>query len=319
MPNLPAASEHNILYEGGSTGVLLIHGLGGTPIELKRVARAVHAEGYTAACCTLAGHCGSESDLLATRWQDWYASIDAAFQRLSERCDRIVVGGLSLGAVLALHLAAQRPKQVHGLALYAPTLWYDGWSIPWYRFLLRLAVNTPIATRYRFMEREPYGIRDERIRAHLVAAMLSGDSSEAGLLCTPGPALRELLRLVAKVRPELPSIDAPTLLVHARNDDISDLRNSTYIASRLGGMVDLTVLDDSYHIVTLDRQRNVAIARTLDLLERVRTPRALGVMQRQYRESMATPKPAGGMVPMRPRLGRSGVGAVRRPLSECLR
>lgn len=317
MPNPSAASEHDILYEGGSTGVLLIHGLGGTPIELKRVARAVHAEGYTAACCTLAGHCGTESDLVATRWQDWHASVDAAFERLSERCDRIVVGGLSLGAVLALHLAAQRPNQVHGLALYAPTLWYDGWSIPWYRFLLRLAVNTPIATRYRFMEREPYGIRDERIRAHLVAAMLSGDSSEAGLLGTPGPALRELLRLVAKVRPELPSITAPTLLVHARNDDISDLRNSTYIASRLGGVVDLTVLDDSYHIVTLDRQRNIAIARTLDLLERVRSSNAVGVMQRQYRERMATPKAAGTVVPMRARLGRTVARAVKRPLSEC--
>lgn len=304
MPSLPAASEHDIFYEGGSTGMLLIHGLGGTPIELKRIARAMHAAGHTAVCCTLAGHCGSESDLLATRWQHWYASVDAAFQRLAQRCDRIAVGGLSLGAVLALHLAAQRPKQVHGLALYAPTLWYDGWSIPWYRFLLRLAVYTPVGARYRFMEREPYGIRDERIRAHLVAAMLGGDSSEAGLAGTPGPALRELWRLVAKVRPELPGITAPTLLVHARNDDVSSLRNSTYIAGRLGGVVDLTVLDDSYHIVTLDRQRDIAIARTLDLLERVGAPRGAGVMQRQYRECKAAPKPDGGLVQWRARLGR---------------
>ncbi|MDQ0349663.1 alpha/beta hydrolase [Ancylobacter vacuolatus] len=299
MQSLPAPSEHDILYEGGSTGVLLIHGLGGTPIELKRVARAVHAAGHTALCCTLAGHCGSESDLLATRWQDWSASVDAAYQRLSQRCDRIVVGGLSLGAVLALHLAAERPRQVHGLALYAPTLWYDGWSIPWYRFLLRLAVYTPFGARYRFMEREPYGIRDERIRAHLVAAMNSGDSSAAGLAGTPGPAVRELLRLVAKVVPELPGISVPTLLVHARNDDVSSLRNSTYIASRLGGAVDLTVLEDSYHIVTLDRQRNIAIARTLDLLERVRAPQGADVMQRQYRQGMPAPKPAGRLVRLR--------------------
>ena len=40
---------------------------------------------------------------------------------------------LAMGAVLALHLAAQRQDQVHGLALYAPTLWYDGWAMPWYR------------------------------------------------------------------------------------------------------------------------------------------------------------------------------------------
>lgn len=297
-------SEHDILYEGGSTGVLLIHGLGGTPIELKRVARAMHAAGHTALCCTLAGHCGSESDLLSTRWQDWSASVDSAFERLSQRCDCVVVGGLSLGAVLALHLAAQRPRQVHGLALYAPTLWYDGWAIPWYRFLLRFAVYTPIGARYRFMEREPYGIRDERIRAHLVAALNSGDSSEAGLAGTPGPSVRELWRLVTKVLPELPSITAPALLVHARNDDVSSLRNSTYIASRLGGAVDLTVLEDSYHIVTLDRQRNVAIARTLDLVERVRATQGAGVMQRQYRQGMRTPKPLGRLVRLRAGLDR---------------
>lgn len=295
MQSTQAASAHDIFYEGGSTGVLLIHGLGGTPIELKRVARAVHAAGHTALCCTLAGHCGSEADLLATRWQDWYASVDAAFQQLSQRCDRVVVGGLSLGAILALHLAARRPKEVRGLALYAPTLWYDGWSIPWYRFLLKLAVYTPIGTRYRFLEREPYGIRDERIRAHLVAAMLSGDSSEAGLVGTPGPALRELWRLVAAVRPELPSITAPAVLVHARHDDISSLRNSTYIAGRLGGIVDVTVLDDSYHIVTLDRQRNIAIDRTLDLLERVQAPKQGGVMQRQHRGPMARTTPVSGV------------------------
>ncbi|WP_425104619.1 alpha/beta hydrolase [Ancylobacter sp.] len=310
MQSQSIPSEHDILYEGGSTGVLLIHGLGGTPIELKRVARAVHAAGHTALCCTLAGHCGSESDLLATRWQDWAASVDSAFERLSQRCDRVVVGGLSLGAVLALHLAAQRPRRVHGLALYAPTLWYDGWSIPWYRFLLRFAVYTPIGARYRFMEREPYGIRDERIRAHLVAALNSGDSSEAGLAGTPGPAVRELWRLVAKVLPELPSITAPTLLVHARNDDVSSLRNSTYIASRLGAAVDLTVLEDSYHIVTLDRQRNIAIARTLDLIERVRLSQGASVMQRQFRQGMSVLKPEGRL--LRLRAGRDRVASQPR-------
>ncbi|TDU00714.1 esterase/lipase [Azorhizobium sp. AG788] len=281
------ASVHDILYEGGPTGLLLIHGLGGTPVELKRIARAVHAAGHTAYCCTLAGHCGTEADLVATRWQDWYASVEAAFDRLSARCERVVVGGLSLGAVLALHLAARRGSDVHGLALYAPTLWYDGWAMPWYRALLKVAVYTPIGRRYRFVEREPFGIRDARIRARVAAAMLGGDSAEAGLAGTPAHALRELWRISARVRRELPEVKAPAILLHARTDDISSLRNSTHIAGRLGGIADLTVLDDSYHIVTLDRQRNVVIERTLALMSRIGTSGAKPVMLRQS----STPMP----------------------------
>src|SRR6266704_3556380 len=70
--------------------------------------------------------------------------------------------GNRVGVLLIHGLAAVHPIRVHGLALYAPTLWYDGWAIPWYGFMLRMFISTPVAQRYRFMEREPYGIKDER-------------------------------------------------------------------------------------------------------------------------------------------------------------
>ena len=62
----PPQSASDIFLAGGSTGILLIHGLGGTPVELKLVARGLHAAGYTVHCCTLAGHCGTESYLANT-------------------------------------------------------------------------------------------------------------------------------------------------------------------------------------------------------------------------------------------------------------
>src|SRR6266704_4039890 len=154
--------DKSLFLPGNRVGVLLIHGLGGTPLELKSIARGLSASGFTVHCCQLAGHCGSEPDLLATGWRDWFASVEKALAVLEQRCSTIVVGGLSMGAILALRLAAVHPIRVHGLALYAPTLWYDGWAIPWYGFMLRMFISTPVAQRYRFMEREPYGIKDER-------------------------------------------------------------------------------------------------------------------------------------------------------------
>ncbi len=275
-----ANTEQSFTLGEGRTGVLLIHGLGGTPVELKLVAKGLARNGFKVHCCQLAGHCGTAEDLVATNWQDWYASVEQAFDKLRAECDTMVVGGLSMGAALALHLAAQRQEQVHGLALYAPTLWYDGWAMPWYRFMLHAGMATPLGrwivrTFYNFVETEPYGIKDPTIRAVVVAAMQSGDSTLAGVLTTPGDAVIELYRLVAEVKKELKSIEAPVFIVQAREDDLSSPRNTEYLQRNLGGLVDTLILDDSYHIVTVDRQRDLLIEGTcafgMRLASRMRT------------------------------------------------
>jgi len=260
-----APVDRSYSLAGGRTGFLLIHGLGGTPIELKYVAKGLARQGFTVHCCQLAGHCGSEADLLATGWTDWYESVSAALDRIRQDCDTVIVGGLSMGAVLALHAAAQRPHDVHGLALYAPTLWYDGWSTPWYRFIISICMMSRagqflLSRLYSFVEQEPYGIKDPYIRAVVTASLKSGDSTQAGILVTPGEAVRQLCLLVDVVRPELPSIKTPAFLVQAREDDLSSLKNSEYLQRHLGGLVDTLILDDSYHIVTVDRQRDLVIA-----------------------------------------------------------
>ena len=260
-----ATVDRSYSFAGGRTGFLLIHGLGGTPIELKYVAKGLARQGFTVHCCQLAGHCGDEADLLATGWPDWYQSVSIALDRIRKDCDTVIVGGLSMGAVLALHAAAQRPNDVHGLALYAPTLWYDGWSTPWYRFIIDICMMSRtgqflLSRLYRFVEKEPYGIKDPYIRAVVIASLKSGDSTQAGIMVTPGEAVRQLCLLVNEVRPELPSIKVPAFLVQAREDDLSSLKNSEYLQRHLGGLVDALILDDSYHIVTVDRQRDLVIA-----------------------------------------------------------
>lgn len=262
-----AIVDRSFLIERGPVGVLLIHGLGGTPIEMREVARKLAAAGHTVLCCQLEGHGGGSQELAATDFEAWYDSALRALTLLEERCETVLVGGLSMGAVLAALLAARQPERVKGLIMLAPTLRYDGWSIPWYSFLLRLLIDTPLGRRYQFVEREPYGVKDQRIRAVIVRALRQG-GGEAGLPATPAPALRQLWRLVATLKPLLPSIRQRTLLVHAREDDIASLKNALLLQRRLGGLVESLVLEDSYHLVTLDRQHHLVTARVVDFVTR---------------------------------------------------
>jgi carboxylesterase len=249
---------------GGRTGILLIHGLGGTPVELRFVAQGLARAGYTVYCCQLAGHCSTPEELRLSTWPQWVASVEAAHDKLAEHCDVILAGGLSMGAILALHLAQSRPSAVQGLLLLAPTLKLDGWSMPWHSFLMRWARPTPIPLEISLPEHEPYGIKNERVRAFVVKSMQGGNSGEAGVFATPLRSMANMNALVDRVKQRgLSKIRQPALIVHPRDDDMASLKNAQYLERHLGGLVDTLVLDDSYHIVTLDQQRHLVYERML--------------------------------------------------------
>ena len=247
---------------GRRVGVLLVHGLGGTPIELRFIAQGLARAGHTVLCCQLAGHCGTPEELRRSTWREWYASVEAAHDQLREHCDIILAGGLSMGGILATHLAHNRPESVHGLLLYAPTLKLDGWSMPWYSRILHYVRPTRIRFELELTEREPYGLKDERVRALVVSSMQSGDATLAGTFSTPLRCFANFNALVSVVKRGLGSVRQPALIVHPRYDDMASLKNAHYLQTHLGGLVDTLVLDDSYHMVTLDQQRHLVADRT---------------------------------------------------------
>ena len=246
-------------FPGGRIGFLLVHGLAGTPAEMKILGKRLNRYGFTVLCPQLAGHCASEEELITTCWSDWSRSVEDAFDALSRHMDAVFVGGLSAGAVLSLRHAQRYPGRARGLALYSTTLRYDGWTIPKLSFLLPLILKTPyFGKRYRFEEAFPYGIMDDKLRGRILAQMQSGDAAAAGFTATPGASLKQLWGLVAAVKRDLPSIKTPTLIVHAGNDDIASARsNALYVRDHIGGPTELLLLDRSYHMVTIDQERNV--------------------------------------------------------------
>ena len=174
--------------ERARTGILLIHGLTGTPNEMRVLARGLHLQGYTVYAVKLAGHCGTLDDLVGTSWLDWLASVRRGADLLSRRVDRVVVGGLSMGAVLALALAQERPEHIAGVLALSPAFRHDGWSMPRYTklaCLLPVMRALGIGRRSVFMEQPPYGIKDA-LRARVVSQMHAGDSAASGLPGNPG-------------------------------------------------------------------------------------------------------------------------------------
>jgi carboxylesterase len=252
-------------FEGGRCGVLLIHGLTGTPTEMRLVGKGLSNAGFTVYGMQLAGHCGDVPDLLATGWKDWYASVEAA-------ADHLFVAGLSMGAILALKLAAEHPEWVRGVGVYGATFRYDGWAIPWYgrfSFLLPLIHRLGIGKNRMVHENEPYGLRDERLRKQISGMMLGGDSAAAGLPGNPWPSLAEMYDMAGVVRRELPKVTAPCLIAHATEDDVASVENAYLVARSVSGPVDMLLLEDSYHMITIDRERRTLIHRSAEFFSRI--------------------------------------------------
>jgi carboxylesterase len=257
---------------GGRCGVLLIHGLTGTPTEMRFVGNGLHRAGFSVLGMQLAGHCGDTADLLATGWRDWYASVCAAADTLQERVDHVFVAGLSMGAVLALKLAIDRPRQVDGLGLYGTTFFHDGWATP---AIGKLAFLLPLVTGLGFgrdrvsEETEPYGIKDDRIRNRIVGAMLAGDSEAAGLAGFPWPSLAEFQRLSLHVRNRLGRVHAPCFIAHSANDDVASLRNVRIVERGVRAATETLLLENSYHMVTVDQERGRLIERSAAFFHRI--------------------------------------------------
>ena len=244
-----------IRLDGGPVGILLVHGLGGTPVELRFLAQQLNREGFTVHCPLLAGHGGSDLLLNTTTWHDWYASVVEAHEALASECEVVLVGGISAGAMLSLHLAADRPDRVDGLMLLSPTFWPNGWAIPGSLQLFRLVRQRWFADLFSFNVRQPFGIKDERTRRFVLESLMRDGRDMRDVFGRRGGTLFEFRRMISAGLKLLGRIRQPALVIHSREDDQSDLSSALTLQRRLAGPVDALILDDCYHMIVLDRQR----------------------------------------------------------------
>ncbi len=234
----------------GPHGALLVHGFASTPPELRRLGEALAGQGFRCHAPSLPGHGTTPHDLERTRWQDWAAAVQGAFNDLAGECSEVVVAGQSMGGTLALHLAAH-DHRVRAVATLAAPIWLPGPLPPLLPILTRVVrwhhTGSDIDLWHpdAVDELHSYGIRPTR-------------------------SINELRRVCAVVRNELAEVRAPVFVLHGERDRTIDPRCAKEIAQRLinSEAVQLRMLPRSGHAISVDVDREVVNADILQWFER---------------------------------------------------
>jgi carboxylesterase len=255
--------DHGIVMPGtNGKAFILVHGLTGAPNEMSFIAWYLNSEGYTVHCPRLAHHGEPMQVIKEAHWEEFYQSVKDCFIEVHKTCKVVYVGGLSMGALLALELAAEFPNEVAGVSCLSPTFFYDGWNVPWYQMLLPLVAYTGFGNYFYFKEQPPYGLKSERLRqkvhAYYQHASLSdlNEVEKYGYPFFPVRLLVQLKQLIRHVKPRLRLVTCPCQVIQARQDDMSSPKNAVFVIDNVSSKrKEIFYLENSYHVITADQER----------------------------------------------------------------
>jgi carboxylesterase len=233
--------------EGGPVGVLVLHGFTGNPQSMRPLADAFAAAGHGVEMPLLSGHGTRVEDMLDTNWVDWSSDAEAAYQRLAARSEVVVVAGLSMGGSLTCWLATRHPE-LAGIICVNPATQVAA--------DVRVFVESLIADGQEVMDGLGSDVADP-------------DSPESAYPQTPLRPLRSLFEAATEIQPDLPKITCPLLLFTSPEDHVVPPADSDYLASQVSGPVERVSCDRSYHVATIDYDRDMIIERSLEFVQKV--------------------------------------------------
>jgi carboxylesterase len=211
--------------------------------------------GFAVEGVKLAGHADTTRALAATTWHDWYRSASEALDRLRQRVGgkRVAVAGLSMGGLLTLELARQRGAELAAICVMSAPLWLPPQAVKFSHVMARL----PVVRNLALPKLAGSDIRDPEMKRRNHDAV-----PRAGM---PLPALASLVELGAYLRDKLGDVKTPTLLMHSERDHTVPYECMDAIAHRLGTSAYKKVtLHDSFHVITLDVDRDTVFAQAAD-------------------------------------------------------
>lgn len=235
--------------------VLLVHGFTGTPFEMRQLGEALAAAGIGSACPLLRGHGTYPDDMLGHPYTDWIEDAERALDGLLARHDRLVVVGLSMGGTLALNVAARRADdaRIAGLVTISAPLVLDDWRLGFARLIVKI------------VKWQAWGKPDIKDR--------SAWDRQTNYRRIRTRAILELLGLLEETRGRLMQVTQPTLIVQAREDHIVPPRNADLIRDGIGSTDrQVIVLDNCYHVSTVDFDAPLLSAEVVRFVQRVGAP-----------------------------------------------
>jgi carboxylesterase len=237
-------------------GVIMIHGLGGTQYDLGSMHKILQKVGADTHAVTLPGHGTRPEDLIPIRAEQWIDLLIAQYRELQPQYEQLHVMGMCMGALLALALCERvgHTAKQGKLVTLAPPIYIDGWSTPWYANLRPLFYLIPgVASRMKVEEGEPYGIKNTLVRAVVKAKFERGDNFHYRWV--PMACIRQVDRLRSWAATGAKNIKAPTLIVHAREDELTSLRSAEFLQAAIPD-ARTVVLENSYHMICVDNDRD---------------------------------------------------------------
>ncbi|MDQ1438764.1 MAG: carboxylesterase [Acidimicrobiaceae bacterium] len=236
---------------GDPHGVLVVHGFTGNPGSMRSLAQAFAAAGFAVDLPLLPGHGTSIEDMLLTRWDDWSGAAEAAYQGLAARCERVVIAGLSMGGTLTCWLAAHHPE-VAGIVCVNPAI-------------------EPPAESFVEMIRQTAVAGIDRIPGIGSDIAMPGVSENA-YLGTPIEPLLSLLAAQADLADKLGDIRCPVLLLNSPQDHVVPPSSGDFLAERVSGPVERVTLARSFHVATMDFDKDEIEQRSVEFAKKVTAP-----------------------------------------------
>jgi carboxylesterase len=246
MPLMPGAEPFH--HEGGRTGALLCHGFTGTPQSLRGWAQYLADAGLSVELPRLPGHGTTVAEANLTHWQDWYAEIERHLALLRERCDEVFVMGLSMGGTLAIRLAEEHGDEIAGLVLVNPSLLTkrpDRFLLP----VLRLVKDT---------------------WAGIASDIKKPGVTELAYDTLPVKAAYQLSQLWVHTRADLAKVTQPLLVLRSTEDHVVEPDSARMLLDKVSSTdVREVLLEDSYHVATLDNDAPVIFENSLEFVRRL--------------------------------------------------
>lgn len=241
-----------------SIGVILTHGFTSAPANLNWQADHLHAQGYTTYTPRLFAHATDPHHLQRARAEDWLADMLDAYYLLDGLCDQIVLVGHSMGGVLSLIVAANRP--VCGVVGLAVPSYIADWRVRWGHWLRFVRPMYPIALE------ESYEVmmRDQQAQRGLPIVGRYGYTDWSTM------ALRQLYRAIDMMLEELPKVAVPVLLINSSNDQTVPLDAAERIARHATHTdVERLTITRSGHGLPTDVDRDEVYEKTAAFIARI--------------------------------------------------
>jgi carboxylesterase len=240
------------IKKGHDTLAILAHGFTGTPYDLWVLADFLSINQMDVEAPLLAGHGGSIQRLAASNSEDWLNSLEKVLLENVGKYKKIFFVGYSFGSNLSLHLSIKYADKISGIiALGVPIFMRNEKRI---RLLLPLAkIFKKTYKKHWLTEEDETNFQDEGRHNYI-----------------PISSLLHFYNFIdVYTKPELAKIKVPVLVIHSRDDLVSDPYSSEFLFAQLTATRDkhLFILNKNEHHVIDNTRRDFIFTKSLDFIK----------------------------------------------------